>query len=214
MKGPIPWAWVTAAARLPGPGFVVALGVRCVRGRSRGEARRSVADLASALGVADRSVQRGLRAAEEAGLVAVDRPPGRKPLLRVVEPGGGSGAGSRPLRGPIPWGWWRSATDAGGPASRVGIACWALAGWEGSASFPLALGEWADLGLSPRSASRGLAALESARLVDVETRPGRPPLARLRTPGRAGRSLTDGATDIGGETARKNALDREGFGRV
>src|SRR5207253_2280098 len=54
------------------------------------------------------------------------------------------------------------------------------AGWTGPVSIPLKLAELDErLGVHPRSARRGLAALEGAGLVDVVRGPGRCPVASI-----------------------------------
>jgi hypothetical protein len=61
----------------------------------------------------------------------------------------------------------------------VAAVCWLLAGWEGSADFELALGDWAGFGLSRFSVARGLDALEGAKLVSVARRPGLSPIVSI-----------------------------------
>ena len=124
--------------------------------------------------VSDDSARRGLHAAELAGLLAVEREPGCKLAVSVLDlPGPKSSPSERPLYGPIPWAWWLPASRLPGKSLHVGAVCWLLAGWERSASFELALEGWADLGLSRFSASRGLDELERAKLVSVSRTPGR-----------------------------------------
>ncbi len=55
----------------------------------------------------------------------------------------------------------------------------ALAGWNRSAEFALALTDWAEFGLSRFSASRRLDTMELARLVSVVRRPGLSPMVRI-----------------------------------
>src|SRR5262249_8516799 len=84
--GPVPFAWVAAACRLPGRGPQVALSVRALRDRfRRGRDRRWTMDaMAKGLAVSPKSVWRGLSAAEGAGLFRVDRRVGRKVLVADV----------------------------------------------------------------------------------------------------------------------------------
>jgi hypothetical protein len=186
--GPIPFEWVAAACRLPGRGPHVALVLRFLRSRFRlGRDRRwSLDAIAKGLGVSDDSVRRGLREAELAGLISVARRPGCRVIaadVSMTRPSGGESDGSRPpLRGPVPWFWLSPALRLPGSALRVGIACWAQAGWEGSAETELALGEWTGLGLSRFSAGRGLDTLAEAGLVSVARRPGLPLVVTLRDP--------------------------------
>jgi DNA-binding transcriptional ArsR family regulator len=161
----------------------VTLVVRFLRDRYRhGRDRRwSVETLASGLGLSARSVHRALYQAERAGLLAVRRKPGCKILAADVTIRALPDAhpARRPLYGPIPWWWLAPALRLSVPAIHVAMACWLRAGWERSADFELALGDWAELGLSRPTAGRGLASLEAAGLVTVERRPGRSPVVTL-----------------------------------
>src|SRR5262245_470210 len=62
IKGPIPYAWISSACRLPGVGLQVAIAYRLQAGRfalSRGK-HWGVADSAKGLQVSDHSIRRGL----------------------------------------------------------------------------------------------------------------------------------------------------------
>ncbi|MEO8901138.1 MAG: hypothetical protein ABI488_05650 [Polyangiaceae bacterium] len=89
------------------------------------------------------------------------------------------------LRGPIPWWWLQAAMKLPGRALAVGVAAWLQAGLRGTTErLPVNLSR---VGVDRSRASRGLAALERAGLVQVERRPGRPPLVTLmmgKAPGR------------------------------
>jgi hypothetical protein len=183
IKGPIPYAWIASACRLPGSGLHVAMSYRFYRDRFRFKRRGlrwGLRDIARGLGISLRSVQYALHAAELAGLLAVERKPGCKPEVSVLNlPEPETGSERRPLYGPIPWSWWLPASRLPGRSLHVGVVCWLLAGWERSGVFELALDGRAGLGLSRFSASRGLAGLESAGLVAVVRSPGRPPVVTL-----------------------------------
>jgi hypothetical protein len=176
IKGPIAYAWIASACRLPGVGLHVAIAYRLHAKRfalSRGR-HWGVADTAKGLQVSDKSVRRALHAAELAGLLSVSREPGCKlavSVLELSEPE--TGSRRRPLYGPIPWSWWLPASRLPGKSLQVAAVCWLLAGWERSADFELVLGDWAEFGLSRFSTSRGLDTLESARLISVDRRQGR-----------------------------------------
>lgn len=134
--------------------------------------------IARGLQISRDAARRGLHAAELAGLLAVDREPGCKLAVRVLEPA----SDRRPLYGPIPWSWWLPASRHPGASLRVASACWLVAGWRRSAEFDLAMGGWAELGLSRHSAGRGLSELERAGLVAVTRRPGRSPAVMILDP--------------------------------
>lgn len=180
IKGPIPYAWMAAACRLPGSGLHVASAYWYLCRRYPGPNRIGLDALARDLGISDDTASRALHAAEEAGLLMVEREPGCKLTVSVLDlPRLPSETDRRPLRGPIPWGWWHAAMRLDKPALRTAAACWMVADWGGVAEFELALGEWADLGLSRYAASRGLDGLERARLVEVANRMGRSPIVTL-----------------------------------
>ena len=95
LKGPIPWEWLTRAARLPGSTLLVALALWQEAGMRN---NRAVHFCLSSLAEFGRSVQaarRGLRMLETAGLVAVRVKPGQcldVTILDVTTVPPGSGA--------------------------------------------------------------------------------------------------------------------------
>ena len=122
----------------------------------------------------------GLNAAELAGLLAVEREPGCKLAVSVLDlPEPEAGPKRRPLYGPIPWSWWLPPSRIPGRSLQVGSVCWLLAGWSRSADFELALDGWAEFGLSRFSASRGLDELERAGLLSVSRRSGLPSVVTI-----------------------------------
>jgi hypothetical protein len=182
IKGPIPYPWLASACRLPGSGLHVAMACRFLCARFRGVNRRGLDAIARELQISIDSARRALHAAELARLLAVEREPGCKLVVSVLDlPPPESGPARRPLYGPIPWGWWLPASRLPGRSLQVSATCWLLAGWEGSAEFELTLDGWADLDLSRFSASRGLDELEQIRLVSVVRRTGRSPLVLLES---------------------------------
>ena len=182
IKGPIPYLWIALACRLPGVGLHVAMAYRFHSQRFRFRRGRhwGLDDVAAGLRISANSVRRGLHVAELAGLLAVEREPGCKLAVSVLDlPGPETKPDQRPLYGPIPWAWWLPASRLPGKSLHVGAVCWLLAGWERSAGFELALDGWADLGLSRFSASRGLEELEGAELLSVVRGQGRSPIVSL-----------------------------------
>src|SRR6516164_4281359 len=73
IKGPIAYAWMASACRLPGSGLRVAMSYRFHAGRFRFRYGRrwDLSDVAKGLRITPKSARRGLRAAELAGLVSV-----------------------------------------------------------------------------------------------------------------------------------------------
>jgi hypothetical protein len=142
-------------------------------------------DVAKGLEISEDSARRGLHAAELAGLITVEREPGCKLAVSVLDlPGSESRPGRRPLYGPIPWAWWLPASRLPGKSLQVASVCWLLAGWNRAAEFELTWDEWAEFGLSRFSASRGLYELEEAGLVSVARMPGRSPIVTILDVGR------------------------------
>jgi hypothetical protein len=77
------------------------------------------------------------------------------------------------LRGPIPWSWWSRAASLPGRALHVAAAVRYLVGWRGGPTVALALGDLDPfLGVDRQAARRGLRALESVALVEVDSRSG------------------------------------------
>jgi hypothetical protein len=84
LAGPVPWAWVEAAAKLPGKALHVGLALWRLRGITKAwtvKLNLSAIDL-----VPDRSTaSRALSALERAGLVVVDRSDGRASVVTIVD---------------------------------------------------------------------------------------------------------------------------------
>jgi hypothetical protein len=85
LRGPIPWDWLTLAAKQPGRALHVALelwhwvGIKGTREVSLSRAQMAL------LGVDRYASARGLRALEAAGLVSVVRHRGRHPIVTVLD---------------------------------------------------------------------------------------------------------------------------------
>ena len=180
IKGPIPYAWIASASRLPGSGLHVAMACRFLCGRFRGPNRwgldaiaKRVADLRPIgptrppCGRAGRVAGRGTGAGLQAG------------RFRLGSPGAGGQVGASAVVRADPL----ELVAPGLSAPREVSPSWGrllvLAGWERSADFELALEGWADFGLSRFSASRGLDELERAKLVSVGRTPGRSPIVSI-----------------------------------
>ena len=94
LRGPIPWDWVTAAARASGrgSGFKVGLALWHLSGLAH---QRRTIDLQGRvlreLGVGRHATYRGLADLEHAGLVAVERHPGRMPRVTLLDASGECG---------------------------------------------------------------------------------------------------------------------------
>jgi hypothetical protein len=85
LKGPIPWGWLSEAARLPGRTLHVAIGLWHLAGITKNRTVRLSRAVAESLGV-NRHVQyRGLKALEESNLVSVERLPGRRAVVTILD---------------------------------------------------------------------------------------------------------------------------------
>ena len=85
LKGPIPWEWLTQAAKLPGKAFEVGIALWFLAGVQR---KRTVTLSGSALRdleVSRFAGYRALSALEKTGLVSVQRHPGRNPIVTILE---------------------------------------------------------------------------------------------------------------------------------
>ena len=87
--------------------------------------------------------------------------------------------GQRFLKGPIPLSWLTAAADQPGKALHVGVVLWFLAGLDSRREVRLSGSVARRFGLNRHAVYRGLAALESVRLVSVVRHAGRNPLVTL-----------------------------------
>jgi hypothetical protein len=84
LKGPIPWGWLTRAANLPGATALVALAIWFEVGcRSKFTFPLGNQRLGE-LGVNRWGKSRAIHNLEESGLIRVERPPGRNPIVTVL----------------------------------------------------------------------------------------------------------------------------------
>jgi hypothetical protein len=180
LRGPIPWAWWSRAASLPGRTLHVASAVRYLAGWKREPVvSLGLGDLDPFLGVNRQAARRGLRSLESGVLVEVHSRAGSKLMIRVCEVE--KDPDRRKLFGPIPWSWWVQACRLPGRVLHVASAIWATIGWNGgrSAVCEIPLGVWADLALGRKAVRRGLIALESHELIRVDSKAGRPVVVTL-----------------------------------
>jgi hypothetical protein len=85
LKGPIPWAWLVSAGRLPGKALHVALVLHLLRGLQRNARVHLESKHVRSFGFSRHSANRGLARLERAGLVAVERRPGRSHMVTILE---------------------------------------------------------------------------------------------------------------------------------
>jgi hypothetical protein len=85
LRGPIPWAWLDRAGRLPGKALFVALWVWREAGCNKNRTIRFRLAGAPALGMHADTAKRGLQALTRAGLVTVQHRPGRALEVTLCE---------------------------------------------------------------------------------------------------------------------------------
>jgi hypothetical protein len=88
--------------------------------------------------------------------------------------------GERFVLGPLPWPWLTLAMGLPGRALHVAIRLWYQSGLERSGQVGLNLSRIE--GIDRFAAGRGLRALESAKLVQIDRRAGRKPVVTLLSP--------------------------------
>jgi hypothetical protein len=77
LRGPVPWEWIVQAARLRGSALSVGLMLWHKVGIARGQKVLFCLSQAAEMGLGKQAARRGLRALQAAGLVSVERKPGR-----------------------------------------------------------------------------------------------------------------------------------------
>jgi len=86
LKGPIPLAWLQAAAQQPGKAFHVGVALWFWAGIKRGRTiRLNLTRLEESFGVRRHAASRGLVALAEAKLVSVIRHAGRSPVVTLLD---------------------------------------------------------------------------------------------------------------------------------
>lgn len=81
--GPIPGAWTSQAAKLPGRALHVALALWFLAGKSKADTVKLSNETLERFGVGRHTAYRALRKLEGAGLVVVKRQRGRCPLVTI-----------------------------------------------------------------------------------------------------------------------------------
>jgi hypothetical protein len=85
LRGPIPWAWLQVAARLPGQALAVGIAVWHVGGMSKAPRFKVSNGVLGDLGVSRQAGYRGLSELETAGLISVERHRGRSPVVTLLQ---------------------------------------------------------------------------------------------------------------------------------
>lgn len=85
LKGPVPWSWIKAAARLPGSALTVGLTLWRLSGATKSKTVHLANSETEVLGVGRSANSRALLALEQAGLVIVERRPGCLPKATILD---------------------------------------------------------------------------------------------------------------------------------
>jgi hypothetical protein len=178
--GPLRWSYWSTVSRLGANPLRFAMAVQYWRGFRRGRGitkgvRIGLADM-GALGLNPRSARLALRSLEAAGLVIVERAPGRKTVVTLLDH---QMSGDQVLYLPIPWTWWYRASPLADSALPVALVLWFQLGKERCGRFRFVLSDLGSLGCSRFAASRGLRALEAVNLIAVERAIGMAPVVTV-----------------------------------
>jgi hypothetical protein len=84
LKGPIPMAWLNAAARLPGKTLNVGIAIWWLAGMSKTTSFKLTRKALDQLGVSRDAASDGLRRLEEDGLILVKRLPGQRSTVEIL----------------------------------------------------------------------------------------------------------------------------------
>jgi hypothetical protein len=84
LKGPVPMSWLAAAARLPGKALAVGLALWRLAGATKSQTILLSTTEVALLGVDRNAKSRALRMLEMAGLISVERRPGRLPRVTIL----------------------------------------------------------------------------------------------------------------------------------
>ena len=84
IRGPIPLAWLNAAAKLPGKTLNVGLAIWWLAGMSKTTAFKLTGKSLSQLGVSRDAASDGLKRLEDNGLILVKRSPGQRPTVQIL----------------------------------------------------------------------------------------------------------------------------------
>ena len=84
LKGPIPMAWLNAAAKLPGKALNVGIAIWWLAGMSKTTAFKLTRKALNQLGVSRDAASDGLRRLEENRLILVKRLPGQRSTVEIL----------------------------------------------------------------------------------------------------------------------------------
>jgi len=85
LRGPIPLEWLAVAAKLPGKTLNVAVALWWRHGMAGGKPFKLTQMALTAMNVERGAESAGLTRLEEAGLIQVERKPGQRPTISILE---------------------------------------------------------------------------------------------------------------------------------
>jgi hypothetical protein len=85
LKGPIPWTWISEAARQPGRSLHVALALWFLAGINKNSTVPLTNTVLKPLGLDRFAKGRSIKRLERAGLISVNRHAGRNPLVTILD---------------------------------------------------------------------------------------------------------------------------------
>lgn len=85
LRGPIPLDWLAAAAKLSGKTLNVAIALWWRYGMAKGKPFKLTQTALKALNVERDAANDGLTRLEQAGLIKVDRNPGQRPTISILD---------------------------------------------------------------------------------------------------------------------------------
>lgn len=84
LRGPIPLEWLGVAASLPGKTLNVAIALWWRHGMAKGQPFKLTRTALKAMNVERDAESAGLKRLEQAGLIRVERKPGRRPTILIL----------------------------------------------------------------------------------------------------------------------------------
>jgi hypothetical protein len=84
LKGPIPMAWLKAAAELPGKAFQLGVAIWWLRPMSKGENFKLTQKALDYVGISRDATYDALKRLEARELIRVQRSPGRRPIVGIL----------------------------------------------------------------------------------------------------------------------------------
>ena len=84
LKGPIPMAWLSEAAKLPGKAINVGIAIWWLAGMAKANTFKLTAKALDQLDVSRDAASSGLKRLEAQGLIRVQRSPGQRPTVEIL----------------------------------------------------------------------------------------------------------------------------------